>query len=309
MSQKKPVKIGLLIGAESDWPEALMTAVQESGENAAAELVKIGSIMMDEAVNFDVIIDRMSHKVPFYRAYAKHAAMHGVYLINNPFIWDVDSKFLGTAVLAKLGLKSPRTVILPNKYIESETTPDTFRNLKYPMDWDAIIAYVGVPAIFKDIHSGGRQFASRVHNVDELIQRYDESNTRTTVLQEIVASTDNLHAFVIGQQDVMILHYSHANGTYLPGFLATDEGLGQKLAESARRITQIYQYDVNMVEFVVKNENIYVINNTNPVPDIDRRMMSGEQFGWCIRKMAQWAIERGQRPLPQENPFTSGWND
>lgn len=304
MSQKKPMKIGLIVGAENDLPEAFITAVNESGHNVTAELVSLGGTMMGEPVPYQVIVDRMSHKVPYYRAYVKHATMHGTYIINNPFAWDADSKFLGTAILAKLGLKSPRTVVLPNKYVECETTPDTFRNLKYPMDWEAIINYVGVPAIFKDVYSGGRQFASRVHNVDELIQRYDESGTRTTVLQQIIDSTDHLHAFVIGQQDVMILHYSQATGAYLPGILTKDEGLGKRLAEDAQRITQVYQYDINMVEFVVKDNNVFVINNTNPAPDIDRRLMTGEQFEWCVQKIVQVAIARGQRPLPQQALFT-----
>lgn len=300
MSQKL---IGLIVGAEYDWPEALITAVNERGQNVTAELVKLGGTLMQEPISYAVLIDRMSHQVPYYRAYAKHAAMHGVYVINNPFTWDADSKFVGTSVLSQLGLQSPRTVILPNKYVECETSPDTFRNLKYPMDWEAIVAYVGVPAIFKDVHSGGRQFASRVHNVDELIQRYDESGARTTILQQIIDATDHLHAFVIGQEEVMILHYSQTGGVYLPGTLSQVKGLGKQLAENARRITRVYQYDVNMVEFVVRKEEIYVINNTNPAPTIDRRLMTSEQFDWCIQQIAQLAIERAQRPSLQPGPF------
>jgi glutathione synthase/RimK-type ligase-like ATP-grasp enzyme len=297
------LKIGLIVGAEYDWPEAFMTAVNTTNPNVTAELVKLGGILMEEPVEYAVIIDRMSHKVPYYSAYAKHAALQGAYIIDNPFTWDADNKFVGTAVLARLGLQSPRTVVLPNKYVDYETTPDTFRNLKYPMDWEAIIAYVGVPAIFKDIHSGGRQFASRVHNVDELIQHYDESGTRTTILQQLIETDNQLHAFVIGQQEVMVLHYSHANGAYLPGILSKEDGWGKELAETARRITQVYGYDVNMVEFVVKNDTVYVINTTNPAPDIDRNLLTAEQFDWCVRKMAAMAVERALRPLSQPIPF------
>lgn len=297
MSQKK---IGLIIGPETDWPMAFITAVNNSNQGIMAELVKLDATVMDVVSEYAVIIDRMSHKVPYYRVYAKHAAMHGAYVINNPFTWDVDSKFVGTAVLARLGLKSPRTVVLPNKQVDCETTPNTFRNLKYPMNWGEIIDYVGVPAIYKDVYSGGRQFASRVHNVDELIQRYDESGTRTTVLQQIIDSNQNLHAFVFGQEHVMLLHYSQQTGTYLPGMLSQKNGLGKKLVEDALQITQAYGYDMNLVEFVVKNDEIYVINNTSPAPDIDRHLMTAEQFDWCVHTMVQVAIERAQRPLPQQ---------
>lgn len=305
MSQNERTKIGLIVGAEYDWPEAFMTAVNDSNTGITAEFVKLDGTHMDEAVPYAVIIDRMSHKIPYYRAYVKHAALQGVTIINSPFLWGVDSKFLGTAVINQLGLKSPRTVVLPNKQVECETSPDTFRNLKYPMDWEAIIEYVGVPAIFKDIHSGGRQFAARVHNVDELIQRYDESGFRTTILQQIIDSNDHLHAFVVGQEAVMILRYSQAGGAYLPGVLSKETGWGQQLAEDARRITRLYRYDMNMVEFVVQGNDVYVIAASNPAPDIDRQLMTAEQFNWCVNQMVAIAIERVQRPLPTITPFTA----
>lgn len=304
MSQDAPYKIGLIVGAEWDLPEALMQAIAESAENATAELVKLGGTFTEKPVDYQVILDRMSHKIPYYRAFLKHAVLHGVYTINNPFIWDSDNKFLGTGLINRLNLNYPRTVILPNKNVEFETNPDTFRNLEYPMDWEAIIQYVGVPAVFKDIYIGGRQFASRVHNVDELIQRYDESGTRTTVLQEIIESDDHLHAFVIGRNQVMILHYVQTSGTYRPGMLSQEKGLGAELAGYARKITQIYEYDINMVEFVLQKETIYVINSTNPAPDIDRQLMTQEQFTWCVNHMAELAISRAKRPLPQTIPFT-----
>lgn len=303
MSPDEPLKIGLIVGAEYDWPEAFMTAVKSSNANIIVEFVKLDGTRMAEPVPYTVIVDRMSHSVPYYRAYVKHAAMQGVTIVNNPFLWDVDSKFLGTAVINQLGLKSPRTIVLPNKLVECETSPDTFRNLKYPMDWEAIISYVGVPAIFKDIHSGGRQFAARVHNVDELIQHYDESGSRTTILQQIIDSNDHLHAFVIGQNTVIILRYSHASGAYLPGILSQEDGWGKQLAEDALRITRHYQYDVNMVEFVVKGDDVYVIASSNPAPDIDRQLMTAEQFNWCIQKMAAMVIDRAKRPLPLQTPF------
>ncbi len=303
MSQNEGMKIGLIVGAEYDWPEAFMTAVNNSNTGITAELVKLGGTVMEQPVAYAAIVDRMSHKIPYYRAYVKHAVMQGVTVVDNPFLWDVDSKFLGTAVINKLGLKSPRTIVLPNKQVECETSPDTFRNLKYPMDWEAIIKYVGVPAIFKDVHSGGRQFAARVHNVDELIQRYDESGSRTTILQQLIESNDHLHAFVVGQDAVMILRYSQNSGIYLPGILSKEEGWGKQLADDALRLTRHYQYDVNMVEFVVEGGNVYVISGSNPAPDIDRQLMTAEQFDWCVGQMVKMMIERVQRPSSPHIPF------
>lgn len=156
--------------------------------------------------------------------------------------------------------------MLPNKQVEYDVTPSTFRNLKYPMDWQAIIDYVGVPAIFKDNKATGRRGVTRVHNVDELIQQYDESSTRTKILQQIIESDQHVHSFVVGQENVLSLNYSVKHGRYQQNILDNNSSLGQQLAHDARRITQAYQYDINMVEFVIKDEVAYVINGTYPTP-------------------------------------------
>lgn len=296
-------KIGLIIGQEWEWPEAFMQAVNEKGENITAELVQLGGTFMDDPREYDVIIDRISHEIPYYRAYLKYASIQGTYIINNPYTLSADSKFSSTALVNRLGLKSPRTVVLPNKQVEKDVTPSTFRNLKYPMDWQAIIDYVGVPAIFKDNHASGRRGVYRVHNVDELIQRYDESSTRTKILQQIIESDEHVHCFVIGLEKVLCLHYSLKDGRYEPNILSTDSEWGQQLSDSALRITRAYQYDVNMVEFVVKDDTAYVINGTYPTPDIDLTLMTEEQFHWLVTEIANVAMARAKRPLPQPGVF------
>lgn len=280
-----------------------MKAVNESGENVTAELVKLGGTLMDEPCDYDVIIDRISHEIPYYRAYLKYASIQGAYIINNPYTTSADSKFSGTVLVNKLGLTSPRTVVLPNKQVEHDVTPSTFRNLNYPMDWQAIIDYVGVPAIFKDNKATGRRGVARVHNVDELIQRYDESSTRTKILQQIIESDQHVHSFVVGQEKVLSLQYSIKHGRYQQKIVENDSPLGQQLAADALRITKAYQYDINMVEFVVKDDIAYVINGTYPTPDIDLTLMTETQFQWFVTEIAALAIERAKRPLPQTGVF------
>ncbi|MBK8901918.1 MAG: hypothetical protein IPM53_12080 [Anaerolineaceae bacterium] len=296
-------KIGLIIGQEWDWPEAFMQTINQSSANATAELVQLGGTFMDEPCEYDVIVDRISHEIPYYKAYLKYAAIQGTYIINNPYTCSADSKFSSTALVNRLGFKSPRTVVLPNKQVDRDVTPSTFRNLKYPMDWQAIIDYVGVPAIFKDNLASGRRGVHRVHNVDELIQRYDESSTRTKILQQIIESNEHIHCFVVGQKKVLSLLYSVKHGRYKQNTLANEEGKGKQLAEAALRITRAYQYDINMVEFVIKDDVAYVINGTYPTPDIDLTLMTESQFQWLVAETAAVALERAERPLPQAGIF------
>ncbi len=297
MSQETSKKIGLITGDEKEWPAAFLAGINQQ-KGFVGEMAKIGPTYMDETIPYAVIVDRISHDIPYYRAYLKYAAIQGAHLINDPLTKAIDQKFFGIALMQKLGFKTPRTVVLPNKDIDVETSPNSFRNLKYPMSWNNIIDYVGVPAILKDIKNGGRRDVRRVSNVDELLRNYDESGIRTMVLQQIIESDNHIHCFVIGQSNVMCLQYSLKDGRYLPDILPIDTGIGKSVSKMALKITEAFQYDINMVEFVTEDDEPYVINPTNPSPEINQDLMTTEQFSWCVAETVNIAIERANNPIP-----------
>jgi hypothetical protein len=303
MGQEENRRVGLIVGREKDWPDAFIAEMEERGEGITAEFVKISGTFMDDLCPYSIIIDRMSQVIPYYRAYVKYAAMHGSYIINDPFVWSADSRFFGTAVVNRLGLTSPRTIVLPNKDIETPVIPDSFRNLEYPMDWEGIINYVGVPAIFKETRSGGRRWAHRVNSVDELIQRYDESGARTMILQEIITGGEHIHCFVIGQEKVMPLRYSLQENRYMEDNLFPDNPLTRQILSSAAAISHAYGYDINMIEYILHDDQFYVINSTNPAPVMDKQLMTEPQFNWAVKETVSLAIKRLREPLPQRVTF------
>lgn len=303
MTQEKNNRIGLIVGREKDWPDAFISEIEKRDQGIGAEFIKLGGTFMDDVCPYPVIIDRMSQVIPYYRTYVKYAAMHGSYIINDPFVWSSDSRFFGTAVANRVGLKSPKTIVLPNKDIATPVVPDSFRNLDYPMDWEGIIDYVGVPAMFKETRSGGRRLSFYVHSVDDLIQHYDESGTRTMMIQEVINGGEHIHSFVIGQENVMTLCFSRDENRYLddPPFLT--EELKSYIQNSTISITQAYGYDINMIEYILRDNELFVINATNPAPVIDRQLMNEPQFTWIVNETATLAIKRVLHPLPQRVTF------
>ena len=77
------LKVGLLVGREWSWPPAFIEEVATRDAGVVAEFAKLGGTRMDEPIPYAVLIDRISHEVPYYRSYLKHAALEGVTVINN----------------------------------------------------------------------------------------------------------------------------------------------------------------------------------------------------------------------------------
>ena len=87
-------KIGVLFGMENTFPGALVERINSMEiDDIRAEFVQVGGVKEADPSGYAVIVDRISHDMPFYRAYLKNAALTGTQMINNPFWWSADDKF------------------------------------------------------------------------------------------------------------------------------------------------------------------------------------------------------------------------
>ena len=171
MAQKKI--IGLLIGREHTFPGPFIEVVNQKGrdDGITAELAVLGGTPETFEPYHAVLVDRISHEVPYYRSYLKHAVLEGVTVINNPFMWTADDKFFEATLAAKLGVAHPKTIVLPNKdYVPGIVPTESLRNLEYPLNWQAVVDYVGLPCILKDAHGGGWRGVYVCHSIEELIR-------------------------------------------------------------------------------------------------------------------------------------------
>ena len=174
------LKIGLFVGREWSWPPAFLDEVNRRTPETGviAEYMKIDGTMINDPVDYRVIVDRISHEVPYYRLYLKHAALQGVKIVNDPFMWTADDKFFGAALAERVGVKQPRTVALPNKeYVPGIVHNESLRNLNYPIDWESIVNAVGgFPCVLKDAHGGGWKEVYIIQDMADLWDKYNQSS-------------------------------------------------------------------------------------------------------------------------------------
>lgn len=290
-TSSKPLKIGLFVGREWSWPPAFIEEVNNRNEGVTAEYVVIGGTMMNEPCDYRVIVDRISHEVPYYRSYLKNAALQGVKVINDPFMWTADDKFFGASLVTELGVISPRTVALPNKdYVPGIDHNESLRNLKYPMDWIALVDSVGgTPCVLKDAHGGGWKEVYVVQSVEELIWRYNQSGLLTMILQEFIEWDNYARCMCLGQEEIYVMKYDPKERKYHENHDFSPE-LFERLVSNSKTLVQAFGYDMNTAEFAIKNGVPYAIDFMNPAPDMDVNSLGRKHFDWMVTHMADMCI-------------------
>ena len=65
-------KIGVLFGQERSFPLALAEKINASSAgDVVAEPVRIGGVALQGPAGYDLVLDRISQDIPFYRSYLK----------------------------------------------------------------------------------------------------------------------------------------------------------------------------------------------------------------------------------------------
>jgi hypothetical protein len=298
-------KIGVLYGRENTFPFALIERINQMEiKDIVAESMTVGGVLQDTPNEYRVIVDRISQDVPFYRAMLKHAVLSGVTVVNNPFWWTADDKFFNYCLASKLGVAIPKTALLPHKQHPPDINSQSLRNLKYPLNWEDIFAYVGFPAFLKPHSGGGWKHVYKVHTPEEFFQAYGQTGDLCMTLQEGIEFDEYFRCYVVGQKNVRVMRYDprqpHANRYVLDAPPIPDE-MYNRVVSDCLTICKALGYDMNTVEFAVRDGVPYAIDFLNPAPDADLHSVGPENFAWFVNAMAEYVVaEAKKKPKPMK---------
>ena len=292
-------KIGILFGVENSFPSALVERINaRHPDGIQAEFVLTGAVRAGEARRYAVIIDRISHDVPFYRAFLKHAALSGTAVINNPFWCSADDKFFNYSLAGRLGVAVPATVLLPHKALPNETSDKSMRNLEYPLDWESVFQAIGEHGFLKPIDSGGWRNVFEVRGREEFFRAYDQSRDLCMVCQKAIEFTEYFRCCVVAKR-VRVMAYNprlpHAERYLKETARATTfaaRRLFKRMEDDALTLCRALGYDLNTVEFAVENGVPYAIDFMNPVFDADVNSVGEQHHEWIVEQVADLAIAR-----------------
>jgi len=311
-------KIGIIHGMERSFPEAFIERVNSRRiPGIVAEEMSLGGSAASETKQYTVIVDRISHEIPYYRSHLKLAALNGTRVINNPFWWSADDKFFGTALAERLGVAVPKSILLPNQAYIPGVTERSLHNLRFPIDWEAMLRYVGLPAIIKPAQGGGGKSVSKVHSLQELWEAYNESGDTNMMLQECIEWDHYVRCLCIGQTQILPIKwhppFGRMFGEYFVDHNHLSPEMGARVVGDAIKLNTALGYDMNTVEFAIRDGIPYAIDFTNPAPDFDINSITPHYFETIVERMTDLAIRKAEETEPPTVDLKwwslMGWSD
>jgi glutathione synthase/RimK-type ligase-like ATP-grasp enzyme len=262
-----------------------------------------------QLLDYDVILDRISQDIPFYRSMLKLASLGGTRIVNNPFWSCADDKFFNYSLASKLGVPVPKTVLLPSKEHPPETTSESMSNLIYPLQWSNIFSYVGFPSFLKPFDGGGWKHVYKIESEQEFFDVYNQTQDIVMTLQESIDFTEYYRCYCIGMKYVHIMPYEPRNPAHLryqAGF-SPSKKMEETITEHCITLCKALSYEMNTIEFAIRDGIPYAIDYMNPAPDADRQSVQEDNFLWVVEHTAKYLIELAEldRKIPSEYAWSS----
>jgi hypothetical protein len=176
------------------------------------------------------------------------------------------------------------------------------------MNWEEIFAYVGWPAFFKPFSGGGWKNVYRLNNSDEFFRAYNDTGELVMMLQEEVKFDMYFRCYSIDQRAVRIMPYEPRHPYHLryqTEWQAPKEIL-EKVEEGVLRLNQFLGYDLNTVEFAIRDGVPLAIDFCNPAPDAEVASVGQGNFEWVVEAVSDMAIRKAREHVPGRDNLSWG---
>lgn len=303
--------IGLLLGAEEDWPRAFEELLARVGpitgddgvvHELTSERLSIEPFDLRQPVRTELVIDRLAHWYYHPREWLKKAQLvNGTYLLNSPFTFQSIEKHSAYCALMRLGLKVPETVLVPYKNpVDNVRWAYTSEKYNKPFDLKTIADRLGYPMYMKPFDGGGWRGVSRIDDEKDLHAAYDDSGKMLMHLQATVDYDVFARALSIGPE-TMVMDFRpeqpmHGRYAVSHGFLS--ESAGHQTVAISRIVNAMFAWEFNSAEMLVKGDDVYPIDYANACPDVAITSLH-YYFPWAIRALVRWSaycLVTGRRP-------------
>jgi hypothetical protein len=305
----KTHRIGLVLGAEDDWPrafEALAARIGEfewRGERHTLDVNRVTYEPFDlrYRARYALVLDRVGWWYLLPREWLKKVAlMDDVYLLNNPFTFQAMEKHSAYCAMIRLGLKVPDTWLIPHKQPpQNERFPTTAERYNQPFDLAEIGANVGFPLFMKPFDGGQWRGVTRARDAEELQRVYDASGQQLMHIQKAVDFEVFARSLSIGAE-TMVMFFDpekplHDRYQVRHDFLGEEQGY--EVVTISKIVNAFFRWEFNSCESLVRGDEVAPIDYANASPDVALTSLH-YYFPWAMSALVRWCafcVAQGRR--------------
>ena len=122
------------------------------------------------------------------------------------------------------------------------------------------------------------------------------------IVQEFIDWDEFVRCICIGREHVLPMKYDPKERKYHVGeFLAPE--MKETIVTQSRKLCRALGYDMNSLEFAIRDGVPYAIDFMNPAPDFDINSLTPTYFEWAVKTMADVTIAlalEGRKPPKRE---------
>ena len=307
--------VGLLLGAEEDWPNAFEALARRLGvlrapnggqHTITTERLTIEPFNLRDRARHELVIDRLAHWYYHPREWLKKVAlMDDVYLLNSPFTFQSMEKHSAYCALMRLGMNVPETVLVPYKHpVDNARWAYTSARYNRGFDLDSVAEPLGYPLYMKPFDGGGWRGVSQVRDRGELHRSYDDSGEMLMHLQASVPDYEHFARSLTIGPETMVMKFRpeepmHERYAVSHGFLS--EQTGREAITISQTVNAFFRWEFNSCEMLVKDGVVYPIDYANACPDVAVTSLH-YYFPWAMKALLRWTaycVVTGRSPRTQ----------
>ncbi len=269
------MKVGIL--EEKD--NVFASHVRSGLSGIETEYVAISDLVSGRS-DYKVVLDRSSYFNPYIREYMKSLALHGTYVINNPFAASSTNKMMDMQICNHLGIPYPKTVVLPlfNQYeLDYMREPDL----------DRILEDLELPCVLKPHNGYAWDHVYIVTSIKEFKNMYQAlKGSHILLAQEYVESHDYYRVFCVGKKEVLPVRYDPkpgGMGKYMYSVPDESDKALKDITKWTLEINKAIDFDFNAIEWCIDEDGKpYIIDAFNDTPEIIKGMIPESFYDWLV---------------------------
>jgi len=296
-------KIGLSLGADICWPicfeeilKRLKLKISWRGDTLdfAVSRVTIEPFDLKQPVNYDVVVDRVTHWYHTSREWIKKSVvLNDLYVYNNPWSIQANEKHTTYCAMMRLGLPIPETWMVPPKsYNKTADLEPTLQRYAQLFDLSAVGRKLGYPLFMKPYDGGGWKGVTKIDDDAALKAAYEASGTDVMHLQAGIIPFDRFVRCIGMGPQTRVINYDPAAALHDRyrmdrDFISTGEQ--RMLEDITLTINTFFGWDFNSCEALLKNHAWHPIDFANACPDSQVTSLH-YHFPWLVKANLRWAL-------------------